>query len=82
MHVCHSHPSYISYVLSGGKAQIQDEKGTRQVEVGTGSYVDVPPVPWHEVTNTGNTTLQFLIVEKKYQAASPANQTVCPTKAR
>src|SRR6516225_8391214 len=47
MHVCHSHPSYISYVLSGGKAQIQDEKGTRQVELRTGSYADVPPVPWH-----------------------------------
>ena len=57
MHVCHSHPSYISYVLSGGKAQVQDEKGTRQVELRTGSYADVPPVPWHEVTNTGETTL-------------------------
>jgi quercetin dioxygenase-like cupin family protein len=51
MHVCHSHPSYISYVLSGGKAQIQDEKGTRQVELSTGSHVNVPPVPWHELTN-------------------------------
>jgi quercetin dioxygenase-like cupin family protein len=28
-HVRHSHPGYLSYVLSGGKGQIQDEKGTR-----------------------------------------------------
>src|SRR5215475_4283230 len=51
MHVCHSHPSYITYALSGGKAQLQDEKGTRQVELSTGSHGDVPPVPWHELTN-------------------------------
>jgi beta-alanine degradation protein BauB len=80
MHVCHSHPSYVSYVLSGGKAQMQDEKGTRQVEFNTGSYVDVPPVPWHEMTNIGDTTLQFLIVEKKYQAGPPASQTACPSR--
>jgi quercetin dioxygenase-like cupin family protein len=82
MHVCHSHPSYISYVLSGGKAQVQDQKGTREVELRSGSYVDVPPTPWHEVTNTGDTTLQFLIVEKKYQMAPPASQTVCPSTTR
>jgi beta-alanine degradation protein BauB len=82
MHVCHSHPSHVFYVLSGGKAQVQDEKGTRQIEVRTGSHVDVPPVPWHEVTNVGDTTLQFLVVEKKYQVAPPASQTACPSKAR
>ena len=26
VHVRHSHPGYLSYVLSGGKGQIQDEK--------------------------------------------------------
>jgi quercetin dioxygenase-like cupin family protein len=80
VHVCHSHPSYISYVLSGGKAQVQDEKGTREVELRTGSYVDVPSTPWHEVTNIGDTMLQFLIVEKKYQATSPVNHSVCPSR--
>src|SRR5258708_32035217 len=59
-HVCHSHPAYLFYVLSGGKAQVRDEKGTREVEIRSGSHVDAPPVPWHEVTNIGNTTLQFL----------------------
>src|SRR5262249_58010733 len=33
MHVRHSHSGYFSYVLSGGgKGQIQDERGTRQIE--------------------------------------------------
>ena len=83
VHVCHSHPSYGYYVLSGGKAQAQDEKGTRQVEVRTGSYVDVPPTPWHEVTNIGDTTTQYLIIEKKYQpVAAAASSTVCPTRTR
>jgi hypothetical protein len=26
---------------------------------------NTPPVPWHEVTNTGDTTMQFQIVEKR-----------------
>jgi hypothetical protein len=36
MHVCHSHPSYLTYVLSGGKAQVQDEKGTRNLDIVAG----------------------------------------------
>ena len=67
VHVRHSHPGYLSYALKDGKAQVQDEKGTRQVEVHAGTIADVPPVPWHEVTNVGDTTLQYLIVEKIYQ---------------
>jgi quercetin dioxygenase-like cupin family protein len=62
---CHSHPSYLSYVASGGQAQIQDEKGVRKVEVKTGALVDAQPTPWHELTNIGDTTLQFVVVEKK-----------------
>jgi oxalate decarboxylase/phosphoglucose isomerase-like protein (cupin superfamily) len=78
MHVCHSHPAYLSYVVSGGQGQVQDEKGTRKVNFVAGALADVPPVPWHELTNTGDTTLQFLIVEKKYQVEAPENQTACP----
>jgi quercetin dioxygenase-like cupin family protein len=80
VHVCHGHPSYGFYVLSGGKAEIQDEKGTRKVDVATGAFVDSPPVPWHELANVGETTLQFLIVEKKYQTAPRVSQTVCPKR--
>jgi len=34
IHVCHTHPSYLIYVLSGGQAEVQDDKGKRKVEVG------------------------------------------------
>ncbi len=61
VHVCHSHPAYLSYVVSGGQGQVQDEKG-----------------PWHEFANVGDTTLQFVVVEKKYQVAPPVSQTACP----
>ena len=76
--MCHSHPSYVTYVLSGGKAQVQDEKGTRKIDLVTGAFVDAPPTPWHAVTNIGETTLQVLVVEKKYQTASPLSQAACP----
>ena len=66
-HVRHSHPGYLSYVLGGGKAQIQDEKGTRQVEVRTDTYTNSSPISWHELTNTGDTTLRYLVIERKYE---------------
>jgi len=79
-HVCHSHPSYVSYVLSGGKAEVQDDKGTRKVDVVAGTFEDVSPLPWHEVANVGETTLQFLVVEKKYQTTSAVSQAACPKR--
>jgi quercetin dioxygenase-like cupin family protein len=78
VHVCHSHPAYLSYVVSGGQAQVQDEKGTRKIDVIAGAFVDVPPIPWHEFANVGDTTIQFVIVERKYQVAPPVSQTACP----
>jgi len=69
-HSRHSHPATFNYVLSGGKVQVQDENGTRVAERPTGGQMDSSPVPWHEVTNVGDTTLQFLVVEKKYQPVS------------
>jgi beta-alanine degradation protein BauB len=78
VHVCHSHPAYLSYVLSGGQVQVQDEKGTRKVDIVTGTMADIPAIPWHEGANVGGTTVQFLNVEKKYQPAAPVSQTVCP----
>jgi hypothetical protein len=42
VHLCHTHPSYVYYVLSGGKAEVQDEKGKRKVDVATGAVVDSP----------------------------------------
>jgi quercetin dioxygenase-like cupin family protein len=66
-HLKHSHPGYLSYVLSGGKVQIEDAKGTRQLEPRTGSYANSPPIPWHELTNVGDTTVSYLVVERKYE---------------
>jgi quercetin dioxygenase-like cupin family protein len=77
VHVRHSHPGYLSYVLSGGKGQIHDEKGTRQVEVRSDTYTNNPPIPWHELTNIGDTSLRYLIIERKYEPVpgSGAEQT-------
>src|SRR6516162_5434903 len=80
VHVCHSHPSYVYYVLSGGKAEVKDDKGTRKADLATGSFIESPPVPWHDLANIGETTLQFLIIEKKYEPAAHVSQTVCPTR--
>jgi quercetin dioxygenase-like cupin family protein len=66
-HLKHSHPGYFSYALSGGKVQIEDAKGTRQLEPRTGSYANSPPIPWHELTNVGDTTVSYLVVERKYE---------------
>jgi quercetin dioxygenase-like cupin family protein len=81
VHVCHSHPGYLSYVVSGGQGQIRDEKGTRKIDVTVGALLDVPPTPWHEFANVGDTTIQFVVIEKKYQPVTPVNQTACPKEA-
>jgi quercetin dioxygenase-like cupin family protein len=73
-HLRHSHPATFNYVLNGGKVQVQDENGTRVAERPTGGHMDSPPVTQHEVTNVGDTTLQFLVVEKKYQPVSATGQ--------
>ena len=57
VHVCHSHPSYLTYVLSGGQGQLQDDKGTRKIDVVAGALANVPPIPWHEFANVGDTTI-------------------------
>lgn len=67
VHVRHSHPASFGYVLSGGKDEVRDARGTRVSEPKTGAFGASPPTAWHEVTNVGDTTLVFLVVEKKYQ---------------
>jgi len=37
--VCHSRPSYVYYALSGGKAEVKDEKGTRKADLATGVFI-------------------------------------------
>jgi quercetin dioxygenase-like cupin family protein len=66
-HVRHQHPANFVYALSGGKLRVEDASGTRDREVGTDAYVLSKPVPWHEVTNVGDTTERFLVIEMKNQ---------------
>ena len=47
VHVCHSHPGYVSYVVSGGQGQVEDEKGIRKINVTAGALFDVPPTAFH-----------------------------------
>ncbi len=65
-HERHFHPAAFSYVLSGGRFRITDNKGTWQWSSATDEYRAGTPVQWHEILNIGNTTLRYLIVEKKY----------------
>jgi quercetin dioxygenase-like cupin family protein len=73
-HPKHSHPAAFGYTLggSGGRGQVTDAKGTREFDVKEGSYSTNPPVPWHEFTNIGVTTIQYIVVEKKYLPPPPA----------
>jgi quercetin dioxygenase-like cupin family protein len=66
-HVRHQHPANFVYALSGGKFQIEDASGIRDAELATDAYVLNKPVRWHEVTNAGDTTERFLVIEMKYQ---------------
>ncbi len=66
-HVRHSHIASFGYILSGGKSQVEDAKGTRPGEPKTDEYWDGDPITWHEIRNIGDTTQRYLIVEKKYK---------------
>jgi len=45
--------------------RIEDEKGTRDVDLATGSSFVSDGVSWHEVLNVGQSTVTYLIVETK-----------------
>jgi quercetin dioxygenase-like cupin family protein len=65
-HERHSHPrGDFGYVLSGGKMQVTDAKGTQVVEDKVGDHWVSGPIEWHEAVNVGDTTLSYLIVEMK-----------------
>jgi beta-alanine degradation protein BauB len=65
-HERHAHPGgEFGYVLSGGKWQGTDAKGTEVFEEKTGDHFVSGPIEWHEGVNVGDTTLSYLIVEMK-----------------
>ena len=73
-HVLLSQSGYFSYVLSGGEWQIKDDTGTRQIEPRTGSHTNNPPLQWQELTNVGDTTLGYLVIERKYEPVPAVEQ--------
>lgn len=64
-HDRHFHRRHFGYALSGGRAQIKDERGVREVDIATGSSFSSEGVAWHEMLNVGPTVIQYLIVEPK-----------------
>jgi mannose-6-phosphate isomerase-like protein (cupin superfamily) len=64
-HERHFHPPHFGYAISGGRMQVTDANGTRDVDLATGSSFTSPDVAWHEVVNVGDTTVVYLIVEPK-----------------
>ncbi|MEM9057166.1 MAG: cupin domain-containing protein [Pseudomonadota bacterium] len=64
-HERHFHPRHFGYALSGGRMRIVDARGTREVDLPTGSSFASDGVEWHEVLNVGTTTVSYLIVEPR-----------------
>ena len=62
-HERHYHPRHFGYAIAGGRMRITDSKGTREVDLATGSSFTSPGGAWHEVVNVGDTTVVYLIVE-------------------
>lgn len=64
-HERHFHDRHFGYALAGGRMRINDARGTREVDLATGSSFSSAGVDWHEVLNVGDTTVTYLIVERK-----------------
>lgn len=64
-HERHHHAPHFGYAVAGGRMQIKDESGVREIEVPTGSSFSSDGVVWHEVLNIGETTAVYIIFERK-----------------
>lgn len=64
-HERHRHGPHLGYAIAGGRMRITDARGTREVELATGSSFASEGTPWHEVRNIGHSTVVYLIVEAK-----------------
>ncbi len=64
-HERHYHPRHFGYAIAGGRMQITDSSGVREVDLATGSSFSSQGVAWHEVVNVGDSTVVYLIVEPK-----------------
>lgn len=64
-HERHYHDAHFGYAIAGGRMQISDAGGTREVELQTDSSFSSDGTDWHEVVNIGETTVTYLIVEPR-----------------
>ena len=64
-HEKHYHPPHFGYTLVGSTFRITDNKGTREVNVKTGTHFSKEIESTHEVVNIGDSTAVFLIMEPK-----------------
>ena len=62
-HDRHYHVPNFGYAVAGGRMQITDASGTREVDLPTGSSFASPGTEWHEGLNVGETTVVDLIFE-------------------
>jgi quercetin dioxygenase-like cupin family protein len=66
-HLRHQHPANLVYTLSGGKLEAINETGTSHPAAVTDAFSMNGPVLRHEVTNEGDTTIRYVVVEMKYR---------------
>jgi len=64
-HERHFHAPNFGYAVSGGRMQLTEESGVREVDLPTASIFSSDGVVWHEVLNIGDSTVVYLIVEPK-----------------
>lgn len=73
-HERHYHTPNFGYAVAGGRMQIIDASGTREVDLPTGSSFASPGTEWHEVLNVGDTTVVYLIIEAGLVAEPPSEE--------
>ena len=73
-HERHYHAPNFGYAIAGGRMQITDASGTREVDLPTGSSFASPGTEWHEVLNVGETTVVYLIIESGETVTTSSEQ--------
>ncbi len=65
-HERHYHPAHFGYILKGGTMQMTDSSGESEFTGDANTSWQGEGVAWHQAVNIGDTTTQYLVVEKKY----------------
>lgn len=68
-HERHYHLPNFGYAISGGRVRIKDANGVREIDLQTDSSFMSQGTSWHEIMNIGETTIKYLIVERKSKSS-------------